>query len=339
MPAFATHEIFGEEGYWNLSSEELSQAVANHRNVFHIGCQGPDLFFYNPFMAGGIWEKNLGIRMHETKVNQFFRAYMEALLQLKQSWELETGISYFLGFLSHYSLDAEMHPYIYSKAGYVVGQKGSGARTLSAHQRLEAVVDRQLLMVKRDCMPSAYYPEKKIKISRQELGVIARLLSFSLKQVYHIGVKPENVKASYWCMRTVMRQVYDHSGKRRDKVRQFESAVYRHPLISNMIVSDNLEDEQDAMNQSREVWQHPWEQDKSFDRDIWEMYDDALERYQEYVEAIRPLLTGMIQRTILIEKQKSRAEWVADALREQIPKSVRNLENRNYHSGKSIKKR
>lgn len=336
MAAFATHEIFGEEGYLNLSSQELCQAIEKHRNVFHLGCQGPDLFFYNPFMLGGPKKKNLGSRMHETRMNRFFSAYLESLLSLKQREELETGISYFLGFLSHYALDAEIHPYVYSRIGYEKDNKESGKETIPAHHRLEAVMDKLMLMAKRDCMPSSYYPEKKIKITHQELTVLADLLSVSLTKVYRIGVRPENVKASYWCIRNVMKQIYDHSGNKKEKVCQIEEMVLHRASFGNMIVNDELQDEMDVMNWNRCQWKHPWKADQVSDSDAWELYDDALDKYQEYVEAIQPVLTGMFQRVALIENQKSRAGWVADALREQIPKSVEYFGNRSYHSGLQV---
>lgn len=355
MPAFATHEIFGEEGLEGILSVELTQAVSKHKAVFRTGCQGPDLFFYNPFLLAGKKEINLGSRMHETKMNRFFQVYLEELLRLKKRFDLETGISYFMGFLSHYSLDCELHPYIYSRIGYVAGEKDtssrictwnrektgkfaagvkhSAGRTLPAHHRLEAVMDMQMLMTKRECMPSAYYPEKRIRISKQELGVIAGIMSRTLQKVYYVLIKPEHVRASYWCMKTVVKQVYDHSGQKKDKVCRFEAAVWHRPVIGNMMVNDHLENEMDAMNQNGSIWANPWDKEKSFDASVWELYDNAGERYQGYTKAIEPVLAGMLKRMLLLEKKQSRAEYVAAALSEQIPKTSKALGNRNYHSG------
>lgn len=337
MPAFATHEIFGEEGLDGILASEPAKLVSRHRTVFCLGCQGPDIFFYNPFLSGGKKEINLGSRMHETGTNCFFQVYMEELLQLESRFALETGISYLLGFLSHYSLDTELHPYIYSRVGYAAGRNASNENTLPAHHRLEAVMDRQMLMAKRECMPSAYYPERRILLSDQELTVVAGLMSRTVQRVYRVMVKPRHVRESHWWMRTVMRQVYDHSGPQGGCRCPVLPSARWWPVIRNMVVSDCLRDEMDAMNQNAAVWRSPWNQDRSFDSSVWELYDDAQERFREYVKAIEPILSGMMKRMTLLERKRSRAECVKDALREQLPEAVRALENRNYHSGNAGK--
>lgn len=35
-----------------------------HQGIFEMGCQGPDLFLYNPAMLFSTYDKNLGERMH-----------------------------------------------------------------------------------------------------------------------------------------------------------------------------------------------------------------------------------------------------------------------------------
>lgn len=334
MPAFATHEIFGEEACELLFENEIGQAIEKHKGVFRTGCQGPDIFFYNPFMGMGGKKLSLGSRMHETRMNAFFKAYLEELLEIRERFALETGISYFLGFLCHYSLDVQMHPYVYSRCGYDAAHPEDGKKLLPVHQRLEAVIDKQMLMAKKNCMPSAYYPEKRIIITKKELEVIADIMSRTLTRVYHLGVRPENIKASYWSMRTAMKQVYDHSGKRKEKISRFENLILRKDLIGNMVVNDDLQDTMDAMNQKNSPWAHPWEKGESYCTHVWQMYDDALEDFQNYVEGVKPMLTGMFQRIMLIEQQKSRAEMVTDALREEIPRSAKVIGNKSYHSGK-----
>ena len=176
MPAFATHEIFGEEALEETGGR-LSELVHKHKEVFRLGCQGPDLFFFNPFMKHVHHKVNLGSRLHTSEVNRFFEVYMEELLALSGKQGLEIGISYFLGFISHYTLDTQMHPYIFAKSGYHPEEPDASRKAFPAHQRLEAVIDRKMLMAKKGIMPSGYYPEKRIRLSEAELCVVARLMS------------------------------------------------------------------------------------------------------------------------------------------------------------------
>lgn len=334
MPAFATHEIFGEEALEETGGR-LSELVHKHKEVFRLGCQGPDLFFFNPFMKHVHHKVNLGSRLHTSEVNRFFEVYMEELLALSSKQGLEIGISYFLGFISHYTLDTQMHPYIFAKSGYRPEEPDVARKAFPAHQRLEAVIDRKMLMAKKGIMPSGYYPEKRVKLSEAELCVVARLMSRTLQRIYHIMIFDENIKASYRCMRGVIRQVYDHTGRKRQQIRKFESQVLGRPVIANMAVADQMPDPRDAMNDRGRQWTSPWNPEETYHSSVWEMYDVALERYQEYYGQVESLLCGLLQRMKFVEQHKSRAGNAKQFLEERISKVVTGLENRNYHTGKN----
>lgn len=334
MPAFAAHEIFGEEALAETGGK-LIEIVHRHKAVFRLGCQGPDLFFFNPFMRCAHRKVDLGKRLHTSEINRFFETYMEELLALNNRQGLEIGISYFLGFISHYTLDTQLHPYIFARTGYQEGIKDSAKKSFPAHQRLEAVIDQKMLMVKKSVMPSRYYPERRIKLTENELSVIARLMSKTLQRIYHMMIFDENIKASYRCMHSVLRLVYDHTGRRRQQVRRFESGVLGRPVIANMVVADQLPDRGDAMNVKGREWTSPWNPEEVSRDSVWEMYDVALERYQEYYDQVEPLLGGLLQRMKFVEQHKSRAGNAKQFLKDRISKAATGLENRDYHTGKN----
>lgn len=334
MPAFATHEIFGEEALAETGGK-LADIVEKHKEVFRLGCQGPDLFFFNPFMKRVHRKVNLGSRLHTSEVNRFFEVYMEELLALSNKQGLEIGISYFLGFLSHYTLDTQMHPYVFARSGYRTEKPDAARRAFPAHQRLEAVIDQKMLMAKKGIMPSGYYPEKRIHVTEAELCVVARLMSRTLQRIYHLMIFDENIKASYRCMRGVIRQVYDHTGRKRQQIRSFEAKVLGWPVIANMAVADQMPDPRDAMNDRGRKWTSPWDTEETSRSSVWEMYDIALERYQEYYEKVESLLCGLLQRIRFVEQHKSRAGNAKQFLGERISKVATGLENRDYHTGKN----
>ena len=89
MPAFAAHEIFGEEALQETKGK-LNEVVAKHPEVFRLGCQGPDLFFFNPFMKLVHRKVDLGSRLHTSQINRFFEVFLDELLKLsnKQGQEI-----------------------------------------------------------------------------------------------------------------------------------------------------------------------------------------------------------------------------------------------------------
>ena len=45
MPGFTTHYIIGQEGFYNLPDCRLKEIIGRNPSVYHLGAQGPDLFF------------------------------------------------------------------------------------------------------------------------------------------------------------------------------------------------------------------------------------------------------------------------------------------------------
>lgn len=109
MPALYAHNRFGKEVFERLDGE-LKEVIKNHYNQFRVGLQGPDIFFfYKP------WKKNkvseLGYRMHDESAYTFFERGAELV---KKQGKHSREYAYLLGFLCHFILDSECHPYVNS---------------------------------------------------------------------------------------------------------------------------------------------------------------------------------------------------------------------------------
>ncbi len=104
MPAAYTHYRFGNQMLEKLP-ENIRAEISRHRQLFDVGLQGADFFFYyHP------WQKNdiaqLAYSYHRIKGTDFFPAVISRL-----SGE-EAQRVYLYGLLGHYALDANCHPYV-----------------------------------------------------------------------------------------------------------------------------------------------------------------------------------------------------------------------------------
>lgn len=95
--------------------------------LFYLGCQGPDIFFYKKY-AVHTTPKNLGELIHKDQTKEVFN---QVLLYLKENYS-EAVLSYIVGWISHYILDKNIHPYIDSKTNW-------------SHKRLEANIDTYII--------------------------------------------------------------------------------------------------------------------------------------------------------------------------------------------------
>ena len=103
MPAFFAHHRFGEQVVMELP-DELQEMIAQHKDAFQIGLQGPDIFFfYRP------WEQNevldYGHHLHEVPARELFQHGM-------RNGRSSAAYVYMLGVVCHYALDAKCHPYV-----------------------------------------------------------------------------------------------------------------------------------------------------------------------------------------------------------------------------------
>lgn len=107
MPAFYAHDRFGEKAAGKLE-EELRQIVMKYYPQFEIGLQGPDIFFfYRPYFKNKV--TRYGSHLHNISARSFFEHAPEVV---KKYGRDSAEYAYLLGFICHFTLDSECHPYV-----------------------------------------------------------------------------------------------------------------------------------------------------------------------------------------------------------------------------------
>jgi hypothetical protein len=117
MADYWTHYYSGEELINRMNLIDLD------RNLFFLGCQGPDIFYYYKF-AVKTNPPNLGYLIHKSKTKEIFS---EVFIYLKSNNDIYLK-SYIYGWIMHYVLDKNIHPYIDGKTNF-------------NHKRLESNID------------------------------------------------------------------------------------------------------------------------------------------------------------------------------------------------------
>lgn len=106
MPATYAHYVFGKKVYAKLPEKE-KQVIRGGKDAFLLGLHGPDLlFYYYPLGKNRINQQ--GTRMHKQIAADFFDKgrtnYRKERDQVLRA--------YLYGFLCHFILDSECHPYV-----------------------------------------------------------------------------------------------------------------------------------------------------------------------------------------------------------------------------------
>ena len=107
MPAVYAHARFGQK-VLALLNEDQKKIIKKYRKTYDVGLQGPDIFFfYRPYQKNKV--STYGNHLHEISAYPFFE---HALQVVEQKGRDSAEFAYLLGFLCHFTLDSECHPYV-----------------------------------------------------------------------------------------------------------------------------------------------------------------------------------------------------------------------------------
>ena len=149
MPALYAHLRFGEE-VAKLLPTPYKQLIQTYPEAFALGTQGPDVLFYHkPLKSNEI--KKRGTLLHTWSGETFFLAQGAKLLSNASDGTAEDILTsngalaaYTCGFLCHFTLDANCHPYIDAHSTQAV-----------THGKIESEFDKYVLRL--NDMPTRGY--------------------------------------------------------------------------------------------------------------------------------------------------------------------------------------
>lgn len=149
MPDFITHSLEADRVLGKkYTKTEVRRALEGHPNLFRLGSQGPDLFFYCAFTGGGALD-DTGQRLHEVEPEL---PLLLAEKHLKNGDSMSA--SYLFGWALHLMLDGSAHPFIEKRARETSGLTGMSES--SAHVRFESAYEAYELQRERGITPRGF---------------------------------------------------------------------------------------------------------------------------------------------------------------------------------------
>lgn len=350
MPGFTTHYLFGLHAYKQLHSPALKKIIKDNPAAYSLGLQGPDLFFY--FLPSyTIRRRNIGSIAHTESTNKFLRhlldsrglfrgKYPSACPQDPKAKDLQIAEAYIAGFLGHYILDTQCHPYVYWKTGFRMKKSN---RYYSSHMSLETDIDQELLMRERHCLPSEFRQDATIALTKRQAHVIAKILSYIYGKTYpRLGVLHITMHAAIRSIQLGTRFFHDPSGRKKRIAAGLEKALLGHPMLSTMIPSDTAAVHDDPLNLKRREWKNPWDMSLVSHATFPELMAQAQKRYQEALTALEKLYFAASQQIpaaiaegahSCMTRELTGGQENASTERRCQKQLLKLLGNKSYHSG------
>lgn len=278
MPSFPTHYAFSEECLPLIPSGELSEAISAHPHAYRTGMQGPDMFlFYLPAL---LRKKRISTELHTRSTAALLTCLWRQAARSKGEAR-KIAFAYAAGFLGHYCLDSETHPFVYAFSGI-----DHTAECFCIHNALEADLNR--LAVERTFeesidalpLPDVY------DLSEREKEVVARMLSAAIECVFKLSCSPAAVIRALGNVRLWCTMLYDPSGKKAKCFRLLERPFgkpYASPLFFG--VSHYYPD---AANLTHRLWRDPYTGETGRN-DFFTLYDGAKDKFADALADLRTL--------------------------------------------------
>lgn len=159
MPTTYAHYTFGRSVLKELN-EDIREPITKNIELFNIGLHGPDmLFYYKPLKSNKV--NKLGNEIHKINANTFFEKAKKIILSYDDN---NKAFAYIAGFICHYMLDSQCHPYIRLKENQI------------SHNEIEAEFDR-FIMLKDNLDPITFKPTSHIVPSIENAEYIYKFFS------------------------------------------------------------------------------------------------------------------------------------------------------------------
>lgn len=284
MPAYSTHYIFAKE-----LKEKIEQNVNFKLNeaALFIGTQGPDIFFDHrvmPWMIGKSMRK-IGSLLHRSKPSEIFDKMRE---YINLSNDRDIAKSYAAGFILHYALDRNCHPYVYVLQDKMV-KKYPHLNAHTAHNTIEFSMDTYLL-TKRLKIENAHLfkTEGTIVFNEAELDEMGKMISYVTSKVTNKKVTPNDAKTAIKDLKYIQKLTTDSNGKKEKLVKVIDNIT--SPFSNNFKFSalmrpKDLENAKKYGNIERRTWSSPFEKLKRNDsfEDLFEFAKtDAIDMINKF---------------------------------------------------------
>ncbi len=181
MPAIYAHDRFGAKVSERIK-DDLKETIKKYYTQYQIGLQGPDIFFfYRPLGKNKV--NQYGTHLHAVSAYPFFE---HAVRVVRHAGQGSREYAYLMGFICHFILDSECHPYV----AQMIEKSGV--------QHLEIEEEFEKMLLRMDGQDAVSYPMADLISADPETAE-------AIAPFYAKGITPEITLQSLKDMKLVKR--------------------------------------------------------------------------------------------------------------------------------------
>lgn len=270
MPNIITHGLFAKTVYNEISNKKLKNTIRQYPREFIIGSNGPDFFFFYKFFNKEYAHiRNIGNRVHASKINDFYRCAMKCIENEQDKEIKQAMISYLSGHLCHWALDSRAHPYVNYRTGAYTGISESW------HHRFESMMDAMMLKKIKNETIKTFKFYLLTKQSKYTLKAISKIYIPTLKEVFNIDLNEKQIKDALNDWYHIQNYIYDPTGAKTKILKAYEKKVKKPWLYSGNVVPYKIDETYDVLNEKHQEWCYPTDNTKKSNESFMEIFKRA----------------------------------------------------------------
>ncbi|MEG2053119.1 MAG: zinc dependent phospholipase C family protein [Bacilli bacterium] len=303
MPSIITHYRFAKYNLDRISYKRLG----------NVSSQGPDVFFfygYGKCRRNAKEIRKFGVHLHGIDISDAFIYMIKYADEHKEHTDL---LNHFIkGFVGHYLLDRNTHPYIYYRTG-IDGKQWSGGDYFLSHAAFETSIDTYYALrcnLDHNCV-------KLLRCTKSEIKICSEMM-------YHLAVdvfKSKVFKPNTYYLAWKDMKFTEHILNSRFGIKKF---FYRHffkntpiNVLSHPATVTYSNVDIDFLNFEHSVWHDPVT-NKVRNESFYELYARAEGELANF--------------TWILEHKDIMPSWEAD-----VKKMVNNIDHRGVPINSTIK--
>lgn len=293
MPGLITHLLCGQAVTKEVD-DDLKRIIKKYPESYNLGTQGPDIFFY--YLPGFLNKNtlNLGLLLHKNNTRDYILAMIDTASTLSGE-EKEIAIAYISGYLTHYSLDSNTHPYIYYRTG--VRKKGDKVKALKYslyHRKFETAIDVLLLKSFSGKKPADRALWEFLNIQDKQEIVLGKVISRSLYLAYGRNISEKRVAKILKYIVVGTRLLQSKTGKRKKVMELIEDLTIGEHVYSSLIHEQVVTDNIDYLNMNKDSWHSPWDDEVKNQDNFLELYNKGMKDSVKFINATYSYLNNAI---------------------------------------------
>ena len=281
MPDLVTHTYFGEKVF-NSLDDEIKKCITN-KELYLFATAGPDPFFFYEFLKSKENKKvrNIGNRMHIENTKMFFINLIE---EIKEADDKEILFSYLCGFITHFSLDSFIHPYIFHKTGIYDEDNPTDLTYRGLHTKLERAIDCYIIKKYYNRKPYSFKIYKEVLKLKKLPNEIYNNLDNVFYKTYGINNIAQIINQTVVDQRKFYKFIYDPFGIKNLIFKLIDKKNHGLDYTVLSYYGKQINDI-DIFNKEKNIWRNPVNINIKSDDSVFELIDKAEDKCKKMIEA------------------------------------------------------